>query len=62
MDQNAPLTLQEFASLKEIGKGMAQRTIPLPHRMTLTSLGFIEQVLGALQVTNAGRVRVFQGK
>jgi hypothetical protein len=59
MDRNldAPLSPEEFASLKEVSKGMIQRVIPGSHRERLIRLGFIEQVFRSLELTISGQMR-----
>ena len=54
---DAPLSSEEFASLKEVSKGMMQRVIPGSHREKLIRLGFIEQVFRSLELTIPGQMR-----
>jgi hypothetical protein len=60
-DLDAKLTPAEFASLREMGKGTMQRIIPHAHKAKLLHLGFIEQKLGGLVLTNLGSFRVAKG-
>ena len=57
-----PLSSEQFDALEEVGKGQEQRIIPTEHRDRLLSLGFIAQRLGALALTNAGRMRLAGGR
>lgn len=59
---DAPLTADEFASLEEVAKRLMQRIIPDDHRTKLIQLGFIDQKLGGLAVTDAGTMRLARGK
>jgi hypothetical protein len=56
------LSPEEFASLKEVGRGVMQRIIPDDHRERLITLGYIREVIGSLTVTNIGRMRLALGK
>lgn len=56
------LTAEEFASLKEVGKGLMQGTIPDVHRKKLISVGYIKEGLGGLMLTDAGKLRLAAGK
>jgi hypothetical protein len=62
-DLDAKLTPEEFASLREIGKGTMQRIIIIPHahKAKLLHLGFIEQRLGGQTLTNLGSFRIAKG-
>jgi hypothetical protein len=61
-DLDAKLTPEEFASLREMGKRMMmQRIIPHAHKAKLLHLGFIEQKLGGLMLTNLGSFRIAKG-
>jgi hypothetical protein len=60
-DLNAKLTPEEFASLRELSKGQMQRIIPRAHKAKLLHLGFIEQKLGGLMLTNLGSFRIAKG-
>jgi hypothetical protein len=54
----ATLTPDEFASLREVGKGHMQRIIPDAHRAKLLYLGLIKQKLGGLVQTEIGYLHV----
>jgi hypothetical protein len=58
----AQLTTEEFASLREVNKGLMQRIIPLEHRERLIELGYIVELLGGLALTNHGRARLAMGR
>jgi len=60
-DLDAKLTPEEFASLREIGKGTMPRIIPHAHKAKLLHLGFVEQKLGGLVATNLGSFRIAKG-
>jgi hypothetical protein len=53
----ATLTPDEFASLREVSKGHAQRVIPDAHKAKLLYLGLIRQKLGSLVQTEIGYLR-----
>jgi hypothetical protein len=50
------LTDAEFSALCEISKGFMSRTIPLIRRARLVELGLIQEVMGGLMATPAGRI------
>ena len=56
-----PLTREEFVSLRDGAKGLMHR-IPIEQKKRLIELGYIEELLGGLRLTNAGRARIAQGK
>jgi hypothetical protein len=58
MAANASLSDLEVASLKEVGRGVWQYTIPQSHADRLTKLGLVYRVLGGLRITSAGRTRI----
>jgi hypothetical protein len=58
----APLSPEEFASLREVGKGRTQRPIPAEHRERLMSLGFIAKRLVGFGLTHEGYLRLAAGK
>jgi len=59
-----PLVLDpdEFASLREVGKGAAQREIPQLHWERLVALGYAVRRLGELGLTESGIRRLATGK
>lgn len=58
----APLSADEFTSLREVSKGLMQRLIPVEHRDRLIALDYISQRLGGLVVTDIGRLRLAAGR
>jgi len=66
--RKVPLTSEEFASLKEVGNGPMQRTIPDEHRDRLIATGYVREVMGrapgisALALTGTGLARLASGK
>ena len=61
-DLSAPLTDEEFVSLRDCAKGVMHRTIPAEHKDRLIQLGYIQELSGGLRLTNAGRLRIAEGK
>jgi len=57
----SPLTNEEFVSLRDGTKGMLHR-IPAKHKARLIELEYIEEFLGGLRLTSAGRMRIAAGK
>jgi hypothetical protein len=57
-DRSPALSADEFASLREVGKGDAQGDIPQPHRERLTALGYAVRRLGELGLTADGLRRL----
>jgi hypothetical protein len=57
----AVLTAEEFASLREVSKGMLQGFIPRGHRERLLKLGLVVEKFGGLVLTNDGTNRVSIG-
>jgi hypothetical protein len=55
-----PLTREEFVSLQDGAKGLMHR-IPPEHKARLIELGYIEEVLGGIRLTAAGRTRIAEG-
>lgn len=60
-DPPALLSNEEFASLREVGKGDAQGDIPQNHWERLVALGFALRRLGSLGLTESGRRRLATG-
>jgi hypothetical protein len=58
----APLTPDEFASLKALDRGSMTRVIPEPHERRLLELGFAKQTIIRLMLTHAGRMRIAVGE
>ena len=56
------LSADEFASLREVGKGGAQGDIPQPHRERLAALGYAARRLGELGLTADGFRRLAKGE
>ena len=50
------LTALEFSALREISTGFMSRTIPKDRRARLVELGLIQEVMGGLMATPAGRI------
>ena len=63
MDRDAPVLLsaEEFASLREVGKGDAQGDIPQLHWERLVALGYALRRLGTLGLTDSGKRRLATG-
>lgn len=57
----ALLSNDEFASLREVGKGDAQGDIPQVHWERLVALGYALRRLGSLQLTESGKRRIAAG-
>jgi hypothetical protein len=57
-----PLTHEEFVSLRDCAKGLMHRAIPAEHTDRLIQLGYIQELSGGLRLTNAGRLRIAEGK
>src|SRR5260370_23227586 len=45
-DLSAPLTREEFFSLRDCAKGLMHRTIPAEHKDRLIQLGYIQELSG----------------
>jgi hypothetical protein len=50
------LTPAEFSSLREISNGFRSRAIPALRITRLVQLGLIQEVMGGLMITPAGRI------
>jgi hypothetical protein len=50
------LTPAEFSSLCLVSKGFMGKTIPSDHRKRLVELGLIQDIMGGLMPTPAGRI------
>ena len=50
------LTDLEFSALREVSAGFMSRTIPKSRRARLVELGLIQEVMGGLMATPAGRI------
>jgi hypothetical protein len=61
-DLSAPLTHEESVSLRDCARGLMHRTIPAEHKDRLIQLGYIQELSGGLRLTNAGRLRIAEGK
>ena len=61
-DQHPALSLEEFASLREVGKGDAQLEIPQLHWERLVGLGYAVRRLGELGLTASGLRRLAAGQ
>jgi hypothetical protein len=61
-DVPAPLSSEEFDSLREVGKGDAQCEIPQLHWERLVALGYALRRLGVLGLTEGGTRRLATGK
>jgi hypothetical protein len=55
------LSAEEFASLREVGKGDAQGDIPQMHWERLVALGYALRRLGTLGLTESGKRRLATG-
>ena len=45
-DLSAPLTHEEFVSLRDCAKGLMHRTIPAEHKDRLIQLGYVQEFVG----------------
>jgi hypothetical protein len=61
-DHPPALSKDEFASLREVGKGDAQREIPQSHWERLVGLGYAVRRLGELGLTASGVRRLAIGE
>jgi len=50
------LTAAQFSSLCLVSKGFMSRAIPTGHRTRLVQLGLIQDAMGGLMATPAGRI------
>src|SRR5882757_1743427 len=62
MEPAPPLTHEEFVSLRDCAKGLMHQAIPAEHKDRLIQLGYIQELSGGLRLTNAGRLRIVEGK
>ncbi len=56
LPRRSDLTQGEYSSLCLVAKGFMGRTIPAPHRIRLVQLGLIQDRMGGLMPTPAGRM------
>jgi hypothetical protein len=56
------LTKEEFRALKQIGDARERGTIPAKIRDRLILIGYAEEVLGNLVITEDGMMRIVMGK
>jgi hypothetical protein len=61
-NMDAPLTREEFQSLRDVSKRAMQPVIPADHETKLQKLGFIKRELNGLMLTDAGQLRLAMGK
>lgn len=61
-DSNPVLSIDEFASLREVSKGEAQSEIPQLHWERLVGLGYAVRRLGELGLTASGLRRLASGQ
>jgi hypothetical protein len=61
MSANNTLSALEFASLQEVGSGVAHGTIPESDGLRLMHLRLVYKLLGNLRITTAGRLRIAHG-
>jgi hypothetical protein len=61
-DQQPALSIEEFSSLREVGKGDAQLEIPQLHWERLVGLGYAIRRLGELGLTASGTRRLALGE
>jgi hypothetical protein len=54
--------LATAASMLSIAEGLMHRTVPAEHKDRLIQLGYIQELSGGLRLTNAGRLRIAEGK
>jgi hypothetical protein len=62
LNSDALLTPYEFASLREVSKGMLQRELPEGHQDKLLRLRLIKLTPDGLRLTQAGQNRMVSGK
>jgi hypothetical protein len=60
-DPPVSLSIEEFDSLHEVGKGDAQGDIPQKHWERLVALGYALRRLGTLGLTESGKRRLAMG-
>ena len=56
-----PITREEFAALKQIDDAREYETIPVEIQERLILIGYVEEVLGGLIVTDEGMLRIVTG-
>lgn len=61
-DSNPVLSIDEFASLREVSRGEAQLEIPQLHWERLVGLGYAVRRLGELGLTASGLRRLASGQ
>ena len=61
-DSHPALSLDEFASLREVSKGETQSEIPQLHWERLVGLGYAVRRLGELGLTASGLRRLASGQ
>jgi hypothetical protein len=61
MSMSNYLSVTEFASLQEVGRGVGHGGIPESHSLRLTDLRLIYKLLGSLFITTAGKARIARG-
>jgi hypothetical protein len=61
-DPHPSLSIDEFASLREVGRGEAQCEIPQLHWERLVGLGYAVRRLGELGLTASGLRRLASGQ
>ena len=61
-DSNPVLSIDEFASLREVSRGEAQSEIPQLHWERLVGLGYAVRRLGELGLTASGLRRLASGQ
>ena len=61
-DSNPVLSIDEFASLREVSRGEAQLEIPQLHWERLVGLGYAVRRLGELGLTASGTRRLASGR
>jgi hypothetical protein len=57
-----PLSSDEFAALKAVSVSPPSRAVPGPIQSQLLRLGYVQEVLGNLVVTDEGIKRIALGK
>jgi hypothetical protein len=62
LNLDALLTTDEFASLREVSKGIIQRDLPEAHQLKLLGLRLIRHTPDGLRLTKAGQERMAIGK
>jgi hypothetical protein len=57
-----PLSVDEFAALKQLGMSFARGTVPLHISDRLKSLGYVSEIMGNLIITDSGSARLAAGQ